>query len=159
MRAGDKVWGVGDVTGNGNFTHMAMYEADIAVRDILGQGGPAADYRARPRVTFLDPEIGAVGMTEKQARDAGIDVRVGFVKGAFTSRGFIHGPGNDGFIKVVASDGKLIGATSAGPAGGEVLGALSLAVHAEIPIATLLSTIWAYPTFHRGIGDALKALK
>ena len=102
MRAGDNVWGVGDVTGNGNFTHMAMYEADVAVRDILGQGGPAADYRARPRVTFIDPEIGAVGMTEKQARDAGIDVQVGFVKGPHTSRGFIHGPGNDGFIKVIA---------------------------------------------------------
>jgi pyruvate/2-oxoglutarate dehydrogenase complex dihydrolipoamide dehydrogenase (E3) component len=158
MRAGDNIWGVGDVTGNGNFTHMAMYEADVAVRDILGQGGPAADYRARPRVTFLDPEIGAVGMTEKQARDAGLEIRIGFVKGAQTARGFIHGPGNDGFIKVIASDGVLIGATSAGPTGGEVIGALSLAVHAEIPLSTLLSTIWAYPTFHRGIGDALKTL-
>ena len=98
-------------------------------------------------------------MTEKQARDAGIDVQVGLVKGASTSRGFIHGPGNDGFIKVIASGGKLVGATSAGPAGGEVLGALSLAVHAQIPVTTLLSTIWAYPTFHRGIGDALKTLK
>src|SRR3954447_14561115 len=158
MRAGDEIWGVGDVTGNGNFTHMAMYEADVAVRDILGQGGPAADYRARPRVTFLDPEIGAVGMTEKQAREAGLEIRIGFVKGAQTSRGFIHGPGNNGFIKVIASDGVLIGATSAGPTGGEVIGALSLAVHAEIPVSTLLSTIWAYPTFHRGIGEALKAL-
>ena len=158
MRAGDGVWGVGDVTGNGNFTHMAMYEADIAVRDILGQGGLAADYRARPRVTFLDPEIGAVGMTEQQARDAGLAVRIGYVEGKYVARGFIHGPGNDGFIKVIASDGVLVGATSAGPAGGEVLGALSLAVHARIPVSTLLSTIWAYPTFHRGIGDALKAL-
>jgi pyruvate/2-oxoglutarate dehydrogenase complex dihydrolipoamide dehydrogenase (E3) component len=158
MRAGDEIWGVGDVTGNGNFTHMAMYEADVAVRDILGQGGPAADYRARPRVTFLDPEIGAVGMTEKQAREAGLEIRIGFVKGAQTSRGFIHGPGNDGFIKVIASDGVLIGATSAGPTGGEVIGALSLAVNAEIPVSTLLGTIWAYPTFHRGIGDALKTL-
>ena len=79
MRAADGVWAVGDVTGNGAFTHMAMYEADIAVRDILGQGGPAADYRARPRVTFIDPEIGAVGLTEKQARDAGVDIQVGQV--------------------------------------------------------------------------------
>jgi pyruvate/2-oxoglutarate dehydrogenase complex dihydrolipoamide dehydrogenase (E3) component len=161
MRAGDGVWGVGDVTGNGAFTHMAMYEADVAVRDILGQGGPGADYRARPRVTFTDPEIGAVGLTEKQARDAGIDVQVGFVAGPAVSRGFIHGPGNDGFIKVVAdrARGVLVGATSVGPAGGEVLGALSLAVHAEIPIATLQSTIWAYPTFHRGIADAVNSLR
>lgn len=157
MRAGDKVWAVGDVTGNGNFTHMAIYEADVAVQDILGRDGPWADYRARPRVTFLDPEIGAVGMTEQQARDAGLDVRVGFVDGKRVSRGFIHGPGNDGFIKIIAADGVVVGATSAGPAGGEVLGALSLAVHAKVPLATLRSTIWAYPTFHRGISDALPA--
>jgi pyruvate/2-oxoglutarate dehydrogenase complex dihydrolipoamide dehydrogenase (E3) component len=159
MRAADKVWAVGDVTGNGNFTHMAVYEAEIAVRDILGQDGPPADYHARPRVTFTDPEIGAVGVTEKQARDAGLEVQVGYVDGKTVSRGWIHGPGNDGFIKVIAAGGVLVGATSAGPAGGEVLGALSLAVHAKIPVPTLLSTIWAYPTFHRGISDALNSLK
>ena len=160
MRAGDKIWAVGDVTGNGAFTHMAMYEADVAVRDILGQGGPGADYRARPRVTFTDPEIGAVGVTEKQARDAGVDILVGVVPLPSTSRGFIHGPGNEGFIKLIADRerGVLIGGTTAGPAGGEMLGALSVAVHGEVPLATLNSTIWAYPTFHRGLGDALKAL-
>jgi pyruvate/2-oxoglutarate dehydrogenase complex dihydrolipoamide dehydrogenase (E3) component len=160
MRAGDQVWGVGDVTGNGVFTHMAMYEADIAVHDILGQGGPGADYRARPRVTFIDPEIGAVGLTEKEARDAGIDVRVGHVPLGSTTRGWIHGPGGDGFIKVIADHerGVLVGATTAGPAGGEMIAAMSVAVHAAVPIETLLSTIWAYPTFHRGFGEALKAL-
>jgi pyruvate/2-oxoglutarate dehydrogenase complex dihydrolipoamide dehydrogenase (E3) component len=160
MRAGDRVWAVGDVTGNGNFTHMAMYEADIAVRDILGQGGPGADYRARPRVTFLDPEIGAVGLTAAQASSQFEDVRVGYVPLSATSRGFVHGPGNEGFIKVVADAGRgvLVGATTAGPAGGEMIGALAVAVHAEVPISTLLSQIWAYPTFHRGIGDALKSL-
>jgi pyruvate/2-oxoglutarate dehydrogenase complex dihydrolipoamide dehydrogenase (E3) component len=160
MRAGDKVWAVGDVTGNGVFTHMAMYEADIAVRDILGEGGPAADYRARPRVTFIDPEIGAVGLTESEARDAGIDVRVGYVPLTSTTRGFIHGPGNEGFIKLIADHdrGVLVGGTTAGPAGGEMIGALSVAVYAAIPVSTLLSTIWAYPTFHRGFGEALKPL-
>jgi pyruvate/2-oxoglutarate dehydrogenase complex dihydrolipoamide dehydrogenase (E3) component len=160
MRAGDRVWAVGDVTGNGNFTHMAMYEADIAVRDILGQGGPGADYRARPRVTFLDPEIGAVGLTAAQAASQFANVQVGHVPLSSTSRGFVHGPGNEGFIKVVADAdrGVLVGATTAGPAGGEMIGALAVAVHAEVPISTLLSQIWAYPTFHRGIGDALKSL-
>jgi pyruvate/2-oxoglutarate dehydrogenase complex dihydrolipoamide dehydrogenase (E3) component len=158
MRVGENIWAVGDVTGHGAFTHMAMYEADIAVRDILGQGGPGADYRALPRVTFLDPEIGAVGLTEKQARDAGLDVRVGHVALSSTSRGFIHGPGNEGFIKVVADGDVLVGATTAGPAGGEMIGALSVAVHGRVPISTLNSTIWAYPTFHRGIGQALAAL-
>jgi len=160
MRASDKVWAVGDVTGNGVFTHMAFYEADVAVRDILGQGGPAADYRAKPRVTFIDPEIGAVGMTEKQARDAGIDVRVGYLPLSSTTRGWIHGPGGAGFIKLIADGSRqvLVGATTAGPAGGEMIGAMSVAVHAAVPVETLRSTIWAYPTFHRGFGQALSGL-
>jgi pyruvate/2-oxoglutarate dehydrogenase complex dihydrolipoamide dehydrogenase (E3) component len=160
MRAADRVWAVGDVTGNGVFTHMAFYEADVAVRDILGQGGPGADYRAKPRVTFVDPEIGAVGMTEKEGRDAGLDVRVSVVPLSSTTRGWIHGPGGDGFIKLVADarNRVLVGATTAGPAGGEMIGAMSVAVHAEVPIETLRSTIWAYPTFHRGFGQALSEL-
>ena len=160
MRAADKVWAVGDVTGNGNFTHMAVYEARIAIRDILGQDGPPADYRARPRVTFIDPEIGAVGMTEKQAREAGLDVKVGYTSLPSSSRGWIHGPGNDGFIKLIVDAGRgvLVGATSAGPSGGEILGALSVAVQAEVPVATLKKTIWAYPTFHRALDAALSSL-
>jgi pyruvate/2-oxoglutarate dehydrogenase complex dihydrolipoamide dehydrogenase (E3) component len=160
MRAADKVWAVGDVTGNGNFTHMAVYEARIAIRDILGQDGPPADYRARPRVTFTDPEIGAVGLTEKQAREAGIEVQVGYASLPSSSRGWIHGPGNEGFIKLIVDGarGVLVGATSAGPSGGEILGALSVAVHAEVPVATLKSTIWAYPTFHRALDAALSGL-
>ncbi len=67
MRAAPRVWAVGDVTGKGAFTHVAMYQAGIAVADILGQDGPGADYRALPRVTFTDPEVGSVGLTEAQA--------------------------------------------------------------------------------------------
>ncbi|MGH9005760.1 MAG: NAD(P)/FAD-dependent oxidoreductase, partial [Acidimicrobiia bacterium] len=74
--------------------------------------------------------------------------------------GFIHGPGNDGVIKLVADAGRdvLIGATSAGPHGGEVLSMLALAVHARLPLATLRSMIYAFPTFHRGVLDALADL-
>jgi pyruvate/2-oxoglutarate dehydrogenase complex dihydrolipoamide dehydrogenase (E3) component len=160
MRVADGVWAVGDVTGNGVFTHMAMYEADVAVRDILGAGGPGADYRAKPRVTFLDPEIGAVGMTEKEARAAGLTVGIGYVPLSSTTRGWIHGPGGEGFIKLIADRdrGVLVGATTAGPAGGEMIGAMSVAVRAEVPLATLADTIWAYPTFHRGFGAALATL-
>jgi pyruvate/2-oxoglutarate dehydrogenase complex dihydrolipoamide dehydrogenase (E3) component len=160
MRVADGVWAVGDVTGNGVFTHMAMYEADVAVRDILGEGGPGADYRAKPRVTFLDPEIGAVGMTEQEARAAGLTVGIGYVPLSSTTRGWIHGPGGEGFIKLIADRdrGVLVGATTAGPAGGEMIGAMSVAVRAEVPLATLADTIWAYPTFHRGFGAALATL-
>ncbi|HCT78424.1 MAG TPA: pyridine nucleotide-disulfide oxidoreductase [Micromonosporaceae bacterium] len=160
MRAAPGVWAVGDVTGKGAFTHVAMYQAGIAIRDILRQPGPPADYRALPRVTFTDPEIGAVGLTEKQARDKGLPVQAGLAKVPSSARGWIHKAGNDGFIKLVADTerGVLIGATSAGPVGGEVLGALAVAVHGEVPVEHLRHMIYAYPTFHRGIEDALRAL-
>lgn len=160
MRAAPGVWAVGDVTGEGAFTHMAMYQADIAVRSILGQDGPGADYSAVPHVTFTDPEIGSVGLTERAARDQGIRVRTGLTRIPSGTRGWIHKVGNDGLIKLVedADRGVLVGATSAGPAGGEILYGLTLAVRAAIPTALLRETIHAYPTFHRSVLDALADL-
>lgn len=159
-RVTDGVWAVGDVTGKGAFTHVSMYQADIVIRDVVGEGGPAADYRAVPRVTFTDPEVGAVGLSEDQARDALDNVSVGTAVVASTARGWIHKVGNEGLIKLVADAdrGVLVGATAIGPSGGEVLGALSVAVHAQVPVETLRSMIYAYPTFHRGIEDALRDL-
>ena len=158
MRAGDGLWAIGDITGKGAFTHMSMYQAAIAARDILGQDGPEASYTAVPHVTFTDPEVGSVGMTEKQARDAGLNVRVGTTNLASSTRGWIAK--GEGFIKLVedADRGVLVGATSVGPTGGEVLGMLVTAVHAEVPTDTLRSMIFAYPTFHRAVEDALSRL-
>jgi len=99
LRVADGVWAIGDVTGKGAFTHVAMYQAGIVVPDILGEPGPAADYRALPRVTFTDPEIGAVGLTEAQARQAGLWVRIGIAQVPSSARGWIHKAGNEGFIK------------------------------------------------------------
>ncbi|RFU42670.1 NAD(P)/FAD-dependent oxidoreductase [Actinomadura logoneensis] len=161
LRVADGLWAIGDITGKGAFTHMSMYQAAIAVRSILGEDGPAAEYHAVPRVTFTDPEIGAVGLTEAQARDQGLRVRVGSTRIADSSRGWIHGaPGNEGYIKLVedADKGILVGATAAGPYGGEILGALVTAVHARVPTATLRTMIYAYPTFHRAIESALADL-
>jgi pyruvate/2-oxoglutarate dehydrogenase complex dihydrolipoamide dehydrogenase (E3) component len=156
----DGLWAIGDITGKGAFTHMSMYQSGIAVRSILGEEGPDADYRAVPRVTFTDPEVGAVGMTEKQARDAGITVRTGHVDLTASARGWIHKAGNDGFIKLVedADAGVLVGGTAAGPNGGEILSALVVAVHGRVPTASLRSMIYAYPTLHRAIEEAVKDL-
>jgi pyruvate/2-oxoglutarate dehydrogenase complex dihydrolipoamide dehydrogenase (E3) component len=161
VRAASNVWAIGDVTGDGVFTHNAMYQANIAVLDILGaDDAPRASYHAMPRVTFTDPEIGAVGLTEQQARDQGLDVRTGITQIPYSTRGWIHKAGNEGFIKVVmdASRGVLVGATSAGPVGGEVLSGLAVAVHAAVPVKQLQQMILAYPTFHRAYGEALKNL-
>ncbi|MET4002369.1 pyruvate/2-oxoglutarate dehydrogenase complex dihydrolipoamide dehydrogenase (E3) component [Arthrobacter sp. UYCu511] len=156
---------IGDAAGAGAFTHMSMYQGNIVAGHILARhleqaDRGTADNHAVPRVTFTDPEIGVVGLTESQARDAGLSVRVGLTKVSESARGWIHGAGNDGFIKVIedADPGVLVGATSVGPMGGEVLSMLALAVHARIPVSTLESMIYAYPTFHRAIPEALKNL-
>ena len=158
MRAGDGLWAIGDIVGHGAFTHLSMYQSAIAVASILGKDGPAADYRAVPHVTFTDPEVGGVGMTEKQARDKGLTVRVGRTDLSASTRGWIAQA--EGLIKLVedADRGVLVGATVAGPAGGEILGMLVTAVHAEVPTATLRTMIYAYPTLHRALEPALADL-
>lgn len=160
LRAAQGVWALGDITGKGAFTHMSMYQARIVVADILGEAGYPAEYHAVPRVTFTDPEIGAVGLTEAQARKNGLNVRVGSTQVPGSARGWIHKAGNDGFIKLVqdAGTGVLVGATSAGPMGCEVLSALVVAVHTRVPVQTMRQMIYAYPTFHRAIEDALADL-
>jgi pyruvate/2-oxoglutarate dehydrogenase complex dihydrolipoamide dehydrogenase (E3) component len=157
MRAAPGLWAIGDITGKGAFTHMSMYQAEIVIADILGRPVHDAEYHAVPSVTFTDPEIGSVGLSEATARAQGLDVRVGLAQIPSSARGWIHKAGNDGFIKLVADArrGVLVGATSAGPAGGEVLSMLTLAVHAGIPVRRLSEMICAYPTFHRAVPDAL----
>jgi pyruvate/2-oxoglutarate dehydrogenase complex dihydrolipoamide dehydrogenase (E3) component len=157
------VWAVGDVTGQGAFTHVAMYQSAIVTKAVLhaagrGAPGPDADHSALPRVTFIDPEIGAVGPTERQVRAAGMNVRIGIADLAISSRGHITGA--RGFVKVIedVDRGVLVGATAAGPAGGEILGALVVAVRAAVPVATLRDMMYAYPTYHRAIESALADL-
>ncbi|MEA2645810.1 MAG: hypothetical protein QOE92_893 [Chloroflexota bacterium] len=160
-RAGERLYAIGDITGKGMFTHISMYQADIAIADILGKPGPPGDYRSLPRVTFTDPEVGAAGMTEKQARDKGLNVRIGHADNSASTRGWIHGPGNEGLIKLVedADEGVLVGATCAAARGGEMMSMLALAIHERIPTERLRHMIYAYPTFYRGIEAALKDLQ
>lgn len=156
-----QLWAVGDIAGLGSFTHMAAYEAEIAVDDILGVDRPrrTTDH-AVSRVTFTDPEVGSVGMTESQAKSAGVRVRIGLADSSTSSRGWLHGSGNHGLMKLIedVDRGVLIGASVVGPRGGDVLGLFSLAVHARVPVSELRSMIYAYPTFIRGALDALDAL-
>ncbi|WP_456696713.1 dihydrolipoyl dehydrogenase family protein [Aeromicrobium sp. P5_D10] len=156
MQVRDGLWAIGDIVGRGAFTHVSMYQSERAARSILGEELGAYD-TSLPRVTFTDPEIGAVGLTEAQARDKGIDVRVGIAKIPESSRGWLHKAGNEGLIKLVIDVERdvVIGATSAGPMGGETLAALAFAVRGEISTATLTNTIYAYPTFWRAIESAL----
>ncbi len=158
MRAGDGIWAMGDVTGKAMLTHVALYQAAIIAADILGREHPPAEYHAVPRVTFTDPEVGSVGLTESEARESGVNTAVAAKRIEATFRGILHNT-QGGFIKLVADrkTGVLVGATTAGAMGGEMLGLLTLAVHARIPVSSLRSMIYAFPTFTGGIGEAVGA--
>ena len=157
MRVKDGLWAIGDVTGKGAFTHVSMYQAAVAVRDLLGEDGPWADYRAVPRVTFTHPEVASVGLSEAQAKEQGIDVRTSLVED-LGSRGWIVM--HEGLIKLVADRerGVLVGASVVGPAAGEIFSMLVTAVHAEVPVATLRTMHYAYPTLHRSVESAVGGL-
>jgi len=161
LRAGEAIWAVGDITGKGNFTHVAVYQGRIAAADILEQEHMAADYSAVPRVTFTDPEVASVGMTEAQARAKGLQVKTGIAETAATARGHIHGPGAEhGVTKLVvdADRNVLVGASAMGPMAGETISTLTLAIRGAVPLSILSDLIYAYPTFTRGIDDALSDL-
>ncbi|MCP3910147.1 MAG: NAD(P)/FAD-dependent oxidoreductase [Actinomycetia bacterium] len=156
----DGLWAVGDIAGDGLFTHLGVRQAAVAAQDILGLDPEPLNLAALSAVTFTDPEVGGVGLTEAEAIDQGLGVTAVVQKVPHTARGWLHTTGNEGVIKLVVDTERdvLVGATSVGPHGGEVLGLLSLAVHAAVPVNTLRSMIYAYPTFHKGIEDALNQL-
>ena len=156
MRVADGVWAIGDIVGKGAFTHVSMYQGAVVVNDLLGRDGPWADYRAVSRVTFTAPEVASVGLSEKAARDSGLDVVV--ATGDLGGRGWIAR--EEGLIKLVADRDReiLVGGVVVGPAGGEIMSMLELAVHAEVPLPTLLHQHFAYPTYHRAYETVLKDL-
>jgi len=158
MRAAEGIWAMGDVTGKGMFTHVALHQSAIVAADILGIAHPPARYHAVPRATFTDPEVGSVGLTEADARARGLDVAVAVKQLSSTFRGWLHATGG-GVVKLVADrkSGALIGASAVGPHGAEMLGLLSLAVHARVGLEEMRSMIYAFPTFYSTIGEAVGA--
>ncbi len=145
------IWAGGDITGIGAFTHLSWYHGTIIGRQFRGQ--PAvADHRAIPRVTFTDPEIASVGLSEATARKQLGEVRTAVGDVGNGTRGYINGePG--GVIKLIADGrrGVLVGALVVGPRAGEIIAELTLAIRADIPLPILADTLHAFPTFSRDL--------
>src|SRR4051794_20552937 len=159
-RVTDGVWAVGDVTGIAMFTHVGKYQARIAAADILGQPR-VADYRAVPRVLFTDPEVASVGLSEQDARDAGIEVLAADIDlPTKISRPYTYEEEPRGIFGVVADAERqtLVGAWAVAPLAGEWIHQAVLAIRAEVPLATLRDTIAQFPTFSEGFGAGLRAL-
>jgi dihydrolipoamide dehydrogenase len=147
--AGGWLYAIGDVNGRAQLTHMGKYHGRLAADAILGREVRAvADDLALPRVTFTDPQIAAVGLTEEQAHARGIEVRVvttgtGDVPGAYTRGNGIRGTSK---LVVDASRGVVVGATFTGPDVQELLHSATVAIVAEAPLDTLWHAVPSFPT-------------
>ena len=158
LEARPGVFGAGDVTGLGGFTHLAYYHGQVIARRLRGMDA-RADHTAVPRVTFTDPEVASVGLSEAAARARGIDVVVASADPAETARGYIH-DFHGGALKLVGDRerGVLIGATLVTPRAGEILGELVLAIKLGTPLTTLADVIHPFPAFNRVLGESLDEL-
>lgn len=158
LEAQPGVYGAGDITGLGGFTHLAYYHSQVIARRLRGEDA-TADHTAVPRVTFTDPEIASVGLSEAAAREKGIDVIVASTDPAETARGYIH-DFHGGALKLVGdrARGVLIGATLVTPRAGEIVGELVLAIKLGTPLKALADVIHPFPAFNRVLGGSLEEL-
>ena len=158
LEARPGIFGAGDVTGLGGFTHLAYYHGQVIAQRLRGIDA-RADHTAVPRVTFTDPEIASVGLSEAAARAKQIDVLVTTADPAESARGYIH-DFHGGALKLVADRdrGVLIGATLVTPRAGEIVGELVLAIKLGTPLKTLADVIHPFPAFNRVLGESLNQL-
>jgi pyruvate/2-oxoglutarate dehydrogenase complex dihydrolipoamide dehydrogenase (E3) component len=158
LEARPGVYGAGDVTGFGGFTHLAYYHGRVIASRLRGIDA-RADHTAVPRVTYTDPEIASVGLSEAAARAEGIDVVVSITDPAEAVRGYIH-DFHKGALKLVGDRerGVLIGATLVTPRAGEIVGELVLAIKLGTPVKTLADVIHPFPAFNRVLDKSLGEL-
>jgi pyruvate/2-oxoglutarate dehydrogenase complex dihydrolipoamide dehydrogenase (E3) component len=158
LEARPGIYGAGDVTGLGGFTHLAYYHGQIVAQRLRGTDAKA-DHTAVPRVTYTDPEIASVGLSEGAARAKGIDVVIVTADPAETARGYIH-DFHGGALKLVGdrARGVLIGATLVTPRAGEIVGELVLAIKQRTPLVALADVIHPFPAFNRVLGESLREL-
>ena len=158
LEAQPGVFGAGDVTGLGGFTHLAHYHGQVIARRLRGIDA-TADHTAVPRVTYTDPEIASVGLSEEAALAQGIDIVVVRADPAEAARGYIH-DFHVGTLKLVADRERdvLVGATLVTPRAGEIIGELVLAIKLRTPLKALADVIHPFPAFNRVLGAALEGL-
>ena len=152
LRAGERLWAIGDVNGIWPLTHVGEYEGDIVAANIAGDLRPA-NYEAVPRVTYTDPQAAAVGAVEAEYTST---VPLSEVpKTATYTHAYAE---SNGFLTLLSDGTRLTGAYALGPDAGEWLQQATLAIRAQVPLAVLIDTIQPFPSFSGIYDSALKEL-
>ncbi|WP_433277941.1 dihydrolipoyl dehydrogenase family protein [Pseudonocardia xinjiangensis] len=153
MRAGERLWAIGDVTGIWPLTHVGEYEGDVVAANILGGTRPA-NYEAVPRVTYTDPQAAAVGAVEAQYSATAPVSEV--PKTATYTHAYAE---SNGFLTLLSDGERLTGAYALGPEAGEWMQQATLAIRAHVPLDVLSDTIQPFPSFSEIYDAALKVLR
>ncbi len=155
------LYAIGDiVAGMPQLAHAASMEGIIAAGKMAGKQVPALDRNRIPNATYCEPQIGSIGMTEKQARDAGLKIKTGKFPFAANSKASILGQ-HEGFIKVVAEEkyGELLGVHIIGPLATEIIAEAVVALQLEATLDDMLFTVHAHPTVWEAMGDAFASVR
>ena len=151
------VYAIGDIIATPALAHVASAEALHCVEYICGLNPESVDYSTIPSCIFTSPEVASVGMTEQQARDKGIEYKVG--RFPFTASGKATAAGDrDGFVKLIFdNEERLIGAHLVGATVTEMLGEPTLAKRLGATAHAIAKTIHSHPTMHEGLMEAAEA--
>ena len=152
LRAGERLWAIGDVTGIWPLTHVGKYQGRVVATNLLGEPREA-HYEAVPRVTYTDPQAAAVGAAEARFSATALVTEV--AKIATYTRAYAE---SNGFLTLLSDGERLTGAYALGPEAGEWLQQATLAIRARVPLDVLRDTIQPFPTFSEIYLVALKAL-
>jgi pyruvate/2-oxoglutarate dehydrogenase complex dihydrolipoamide dehydrogenase (E3) component len=153
LRAGERLWAIGDVTGVRLLTHVGKYQGEVVAANILGEPREA-HYEAIPDVVYTDPQAASVGATE--AMFSGTAPVSEVAKTATYTHAYAE---SNGFLTLLSDGERLTGASALGPEAGEWLQQATLAIRARVPIEVLRDVIQPFPTFSEIYVDALKALR
>ena len=153
LRAADRLWAIGDVNGLWPLTHVGKYQGEVVAANILGEPRKA-NYEAVPRVTYTDPQAGAVGAGS--GRFGAMVPVSGVAKTATYTRAYAD---SKGFLTLLSDGERLTGAYALGPEAGEWLQQATLAIRAHVPLDVLSDTIQPFPTFSEIYVQALKVLR
>ena len=153
LRAGERLWALGDVTGLWMLTHVGKYQGEVVAANILGEPREA-HYEAVPRVIYTDPQAASVG--ERGAAFSGTAQLSGVAKMETYTHAYAE---SNGFLTLLSDGERLTGAYALGPEAGEWLQQATLAIRARVPLDVLRDTIQPFPAFTEIYVEALKQLR
>ena len=148
------VWAIGDVKGGPAFTHISYDDFRVVDRNLNGDGKGSIADRLIPYTVFIDPQLGRVGMSEKEAKEAGYKVRVAAIPMTWVARA-LETDESRGLMKAVvdAKSDKILGFAMLGMQGGEIAGALQIAMNAGLPYTVLRDGSFAHPTLMESLNN------